>query len=65
MAVNANRVSQNALDKIKASPLFRGADLTDQLQVFVRAICEAVCEEVPYIEDVGATPTAPNAPSHK
>jgi len=65
MAVDSERVTQNALNKIKASPLFRGANLTEQLQIFVRAICEAVCEEVPNIEDIGGTPTNPPATAHK
>ncbi|MEG6552454.1 hypothetical protein V6C53_19660 [Desulfocurvibacter africanus] len=61
MAVDANRVTQRALSKL--SDKFDTGH--EHLTELVRAICEAVCEEVPFIEDIGGTPTNPPATAHK
>lgn len=60
MAYDSEEATQAALDKIAASPLFRGSQLTEQLEVFVRAICEAVGEQVPNIQDVGGEYPSPS-----
>lgn len=60
MAYDSERATQAALDKIAQSPLFNGAALPEQLEIFVRAICEAVGEEVPQIQDVGGDFPSPS-----
>lgn len=61
MAVDSERVTQRALAKLGD----RFDTSHPHLQELVRAICEAVCEEVPFIEDIGGTPTNPPATAHK
>lgn len=63
MAVDPNRLKENALAKLQASGKFdRNNEI---LVILVTAVCEAWCEEVPSIEDIGGTPTSPPATSHK
>jgi hypothetical protein len=49
MAVDSERATQRALSKLSG----KYDTSHEHLVELVRAICEALCEEVPHMEDVG------------